>query len=723
MRLKVLLPLPLDGPYDYLLPADLVCAPGDFVRVPLGRREVIGVVWPASEPSATAPGMDPARLKPLSARLDAPPLPPVLLTFVDWVASYTLTPPGAVLALVMRARGALEPPRRRTAYLAGAAPPARLTPARRRVLEVLQDGLPRTAAELAHEAGTGAGVIKGLAAAGTLIAVSRPVDLPFPVPEGDFNPPTLSRHQADAAAVLKQALEQARFHVAVLDGVTGAGKTETYFEAIAGALQAGRQSLILLPEIALTLQFLERFTARFGCPPATWHSGMSAGARRRTWRAVAEGRARVVVGARSALFLPFNALGLIIVDEEHDPAFKQEEGVIYHARDMAVVRASLGKFPIILSSATPSLETLVNIRQGRYRRLELPRRHGGAALPKIDAVDMRRDKPEPGCWLSPPLVAALQANFAAGEQALLFLNRRGYAPLTLCRQCGHRMKSPDSSSWLVEHRALNRLVCHHSGFSMAKPKVCPACGAADSLVGCGPGVERVAEEAARLFPDVEIAVMSSDTVHNPAHAQDILERMTKGRIDLLIGTQMIAKGHHFPGLTLVGVVDADLGLGGGDLRAAERTFQLLVQVAGRAGRERRAGRVLLQSYMPDHEVMDALVKGDRQAFIQAETQERAALGLPPFGRLAALILSAKQESAVTATARALARTAPAAPGITVLGPAPAPFALLRGRHRQRFLIKAARDRNLQAYLTAWLNAVKIPSNVRLQVDIDPYSFL
>ncbi len=723
MRIQVLIPLPLDGPYDYLVPTGMICAPGDFVTVPLGRRQVTGVVWRAAADREAPPKLDPAKLKSVTARLDAPPLAPVLMSFVDWVAAYTLAPPGSVLALVIRAPDALEPPRLRTAYLAGAAPPARLTPARQRVLDVLLDGLPRTAAELAQEAGVGSGVVKGLAAANALTTVSRPVDLPFPEPVADFVELKLSPHQADAAKAMRAAVAEAQFSVTLLDGVTGSGKTETYFEAIAAALESGKQTLILLPEIALTVQFLDRFAARFGCLPAVWHSEISKAMRRSTWRAVATGRVRVVVGARSALFLPFPDLGLIIVDEEHEQAFKQEEGVIYHARDMAVVRASLGKLPIILSSATPSLETLTNVHQGRYRRLVLPRRHAGATLPTIEAVDMRRDKPEAGSWLSPPLVTALRQNLTKGEQAMLFLNRRGYAPLTLCRHCGHRMKSPDSSSWLVEHRSLNQLVCHHSGFSMPKPKACPACGAEDSLVGCGPGVERVAEEAARLFPDAQITVMSSDTVRSPGQAQDILERMNRGEIDLLIGTQMIAKGHHFPGLTLVGVVDADLGLGGGDLRAAERTFQLLAQVAGRAGRDQRPGRVLLQTYMPDHEVMEALVAGDRDVFFEAESHERAALGLPPFGRLAAVILSGPDAGGVERAGRALARAAPLAKGVNVLGPAPAPFALLRGRHRHRLLIKTARSINLQAYLTAWLSQVAPPSNVRVTIDIDPYSFL
>ena len=723
MRIQVLIPLPLDGPYDYLIPKGMTCAPGDFVRVPLGRREVTGVVWPVTAQDEPTQELPLAKLKSITARLDAPPLAAVLIRFVDWVASYTLTPPGSVLALVMRVPQALEPPKMRPVYRAGAVIPGHLTPARQRVLTVLSDGVPRTAADLSQQARVSSSVIKALAAADALTTIMQPIDLPFPEPKADFHTLSLSPHQSDAARALRAAVTEDCFSATLLDGVTGSGKTETYFEAISAALESGKQSLILLPEIALSVQFLDRFAARFGCQPAIWHSDISPAKRRSTWRAVASGQVRVIVGARSSLFLPFYDLGLIIVDEEHEQAFKQEEGVIYHARDMAVVRASLGGFPIILSSATPSLETITNVNQGRYQRLVLPNRHGGATMPVMEAIDLRRDKPEKGRWLSPPLADALRHNFQAGEQAMLFLNRRGYAPLTLCRHCGHRMKSPDSSSWLVEHRARNELVCHHSGFSMPKPKACPACGTEDSLVGCGPGVERVFEEATQLFPQAAITVMSSDTVQSPSQAQDILERMTRGDIDLLIGTQMIAKGHHFPGLTLVGVVDADLGLGGGDLRAAERTFQILAQVAGRAGRDQRQGRVLLQTYMPDHEVMEALVAGDRDSFLAAESHDREALGLPPFGRLAALIISGVKQGDVERTAQHLARCAPVTENVTVLGPAPAPFALLRGRHRHRLLVKSARNINLQAYLTTWLSQIAPPSSVRVAVDIDPYNFL
>jgi len=719
---SVLLPLPLVGAYDYRTAADLRLERGDFVVVPLGKREVIGVVWGEGRGDVGR-----AKLRDVIARLEAPPLPEVLCRFVEWVAQYTMSPAGAVLAMAMRVPAALEPPRgiaawRRSddsALLAG----LRLTPERQRVLDVLADGPPRPTAELAREAGVGVGVVKALAAARALLQVELPPPPAFERPDPECAGPTLSAAQADAASALANKVASGGFSVTALDGVTGAGKTEVYFEAVAQALRGGRQALVLLPEIALGAQWLDRFTARFGVRPAQWHSDLTMAERRVAWRAIARGEARVVVGARSALFLPYPELGLIVVDEEHDAAYKQEDGVIYQARDMAVVRARLTDIPIVLVSATPSLETVQNVTSGRYAALHLPDRHGGAQLPLISAIDLRADKPPRQSWLSPTLRQALSETLAAGEQALLFLNRRGYAPLTLCRACGHRLQCPRCTAWLVEHRLVGRLQCHHCGFQVPFPTSCPSCKAEGMLAACGPGVERLSEEVAALLPAARTAMMTSDTITGPLAATELIRRVQDHAVDLLIGTQMIAKGHHFPMLTLVGVVDADLGLHGGDLRAAERTYQLLHQVAGRAGRADRPGRVLLQTFEPDHPVMQALVAGDRDRFLASEAADRCSAGMPPFGRLAALILAGPEAETVDGAARTLARTAPRGDGVEVLGPAPAPLAILRGRHRRRFLLKCRRDIAPQPLLRSWLGPVKLPASVRLQIDIDPYSFL
>ncbi|MBR9972378.1 primosomal protein N' [Magnetospirillum sulfuroxidans] len=724
-RVAVLLPLPLAGLYDYLAGAHHL-HPGDFVVVPLGRREVVGVVWGEGTDAVAA-----AKLRPVTRRLECPPLPEVSRKFVDWVAGYTLAPPGAVLRMSMSVPAALEPVRDLVACRVAATPPAfKLTEARRRVLAVAAALPPLVAADLAREAGVGPAVIKGLFEAGALEPVPQAPPPPFAHPDPDHPGPVLSVGQRAAADHLCEAVAGG-FSVAVIDGVTGSGKTEVYFEAIAAALAAGRQSLILLPEIALSAQWLERFRRRFGTLPAQWHSELSDAKRRDTWRAVAAGTAKVVVGARSALFLPYKELGLVVVDEEHDAGFKQEEGVAYHARDMAVVRGQLGGCPVVLASATPSMETVTNIAAGRYTRLHLPDRHAGALLPEIGLIDLRRHPPPRGFWLSPLLVAAVEETLAAGEQAMLFLNRRGYAPLTLCRKCGHRLQCPHCTAWLVEHRyghggeagGTGRLVCHHCGHHVRPPTACPECGAEDSFAACGPGVERIAEEAAHRFPAARIALMASDTVAGPQAAADLIGKIADHQIDLLIGTQIVAKGYHFPMLTLVGIVDADLGLDGGDLRAGERTHQLLSQVAGRAGRAERPGRVLLQTFQPSHPVMAALAEGDRDAFVATEAEARRAAGMPPFGRLAALIVSGPEAAALDDFTRKLARAAPRLEGFQVIGPAPAPLALLRGRHRRRFLIKARRDVALHAPLRKWLESAPPPHGIRVQVDIDPYGFL
>src|SRR5215469_4512687 len=724
-RVSVLLPLPLAGAYDYRVTNGVCVAVGDFVRVPLGRRRVAGVVW-----GPDRAGVAETKLKPIAETLAVPPLHDELRRFVDWVANYTLTAPGAVLRMTMSVPDALEPLRAITGYEISDAgrralndAGSRLTPQRRRVLELAVEGGAATAADLAHRAACGPGVVKAMGAAGLLAPVSLPASLPPPAPDWRLPGPPLSSAQELAAAELVGKVKSGGFGVTVLDGVTGSGKTEVYFAAIAAALERGRQALVLLPEIALSTQLLKRFADRFGAPPALWHSDLGQAQRRATWRHVADGQARVVVGARSALFLPFRELGLIVVDEEHDASFKQEDGVIYQARDMAVVRASLAQLPIVLVSATPSLETTINAQSGRYTRLHLPARHGAARLPEIRVVDLRKQKPERQRFLSPPLVQALGETLAVNEQAMLFLNRRGYAPLTLCRECGHRLQCPNCTAWLIEHRRTGGLQCHHCGYATAMPPACPNCGATGSFAACGPGVERLAEEVAQRFPNARVALMASDTLSGPRAMTELLERVERHAVDVLIGTQVMAKGHHFPMLTLVGVVDADLGLSGGDLRAAERTFQLLHQVAGRAGRAERPGTVLLQTYMPEHPVMRALASDDRDGFLAAEAESRREGNWPPFGRLAAIIVSAPDADSADRAARAFARQAPHVEGIEVLGPAPAPLAMLRGRHRRRFLVKAQRTVLLQSTLRVWLDAVKVPAAIRVQVDVDPYSFI
>jgi primosomal protein N' (replication factor Y) len=715
----VLLPLALFQAYDYLVPIGLTLVRGDIVTVPLGRRSVTGIVW-----GDGAGDVAPEKLKEVTARLDMPPLPAITCDFVDWVAQYTMAPVGAVLRMAISVPDALEPERALKAWQLGdiaaaQTAGAKLTAARQRVVDVLKASPPLPPTELARLAAVSAGVVAEMGKVGLLQSVPLALKRPFGMPDADAAGPNLSGAQQRAADDLSTLAPG----VTLIDGVTGSGKTEVYFEAIAATLRAGRQALVMVPEIALTPQWLTRFEARFGALPAQWHSELTGLERRLTWRAALDGSAKVVVGARSALFLPYRDLGLIIVDEEHESAFKQEDGVIYQARDMAVVRGHLAKIPVILASATPSLETIVNVETGRYRAAHLPDRHGGATLPSIETIDLRVDKPARQSWIAPRLKAEIEQTLADGNQALLFLNRRGYAPLTLCRTCGHRMQCPRCTAWLVEHRFHQKLMCHHCGFDSPMPPSCPACQSEGSFAACGPGVERLAEEAEALFPDARRLVLTSDTVTGPTKAEALMRMVAEREVDLVIGTQIIAKGHNFPHLTLVGVVDADLGLHGGDLRAAERTYQLMSQVAGRAGRGEKPGRVYLQTYDPDRAVMEALKSGDRDSFLAAEADDRRQSGMPPFGRLAALILSSRDQAAVNAKAQELARSAPHRDGVMVLGPAPAPLALLRGRHRLRFLLKTRRDIAPQGVLKSWLRGHKFPGDLRLQIDIDPYSFM
>jgi primosomal protein N' (replication factor Y) len=720
-RARVLLLNPALGPLDYRVDREHEVQPGSIVRAPLGPREWAGVVWePERMPSDAEVGDN--RLRPLLGVYDMPPLGAPLRRLIEWTADYYLAPPASVLRMALASASALDAAPTIVEYRATGHVPGRMTAQREQALERIgeRQGLVR---ELATIAGVSEGVIRGLVKSGAIEAVEVRVDDPYVAPDPDHGPPDLSPAQAAAAATLADAVKAHDFAPFLLDGVTGSGKTEVYFEAVAEAIRQDRQTLVLLPEIALTEPFLKRFAARFGHAPVAWHSDLRQSQRRRAWQAIASGEAKVVVGARSALFLPYRRLGLIVVDEAHETSFKQEDGVMYHARDVAVMRGRFEQVPVILASATPAIETRQQVALGRYAELKLPARHGGAQLPEIEAIDLTADPPARGRWLAPTLVKAIQETLEREEQVLLFLNRRGYAPLTLCRHCGHRFQCPNCTAWMVEHRLMARLACHHCGHVMPPPRACPECSEEDSLVACGPGVERIADEVAALFPDAKAAIVTSDTIWSPAKAAEFVARMEAHDIDIVIGTQLITKGYHFPDLTLVGVVDADLGLSGGDLRAAERSFQQIAQVAGRAGRGAKPGHVLVQTHEPRAPVIRALVSGDAESFYAAETEARRMAGAPPFGRYAAIIVSSEKLEEAAETARLIGRTAPHVEGMHVYGPAPAPLAMLRGRHRQRLLVHAKRALDVQDVIREWLGGLDWPRGVRVAVDVDPYSFL
>ncbi len=716
----VLTTQPLGRVLDYRAPEG-GCALGAFVEVPLGPRKVMGVVW-----SDGQGGYDESKVRSVIRVLDAPPMRDEMREFLIRAGDYTLTPMTAMLRLATRAPGLSDPPSMRKVYRLGEAEPDRMTDARRRVIAVLEEfgGLSFTLKELAEQAGVTSSVIKGLVKQHVVMEVDTPRDVPFQRLDPDKGGVDLTDDQAEAATELRAKAQAGAYSTTLLRGVTGSGKTEVYLEAVAETLRQGRQALVLLPEIALTAEFITRVEARFGARPAEWHSGATMTERRRIWKMAGQGGCQVVVGARSALFLPFQDLGLIVVDEEHDSSYKQEEGVLYNARDMAVLRASLCGAQVVLASATPSLESWTNAEAGKYTRLDLTARFGEALMPDMAAIDMRLENLPSNRWISPTLERAVNARVSQGEQALLFLNRRGYAPVTICRACGHQIGCDHCDARMVEHRFLKRLMCHQCGETMPIPEVCPACGVEGKLAAVGPGVERLTEEAQALFPNARIATLSSDLFGSARALKDQIAQIAAGEADIIIGTQLVAKGHNFPLLTLVGVIDADLGLQGSDLRAAERTFQLMRQVAGRAGRADKPGRALLQTFQPEHPVIRAILSGDEVGFWTAEAREREQAGVPPYGRMAGIVLSSTDMQEAFDIGTQLARNdAPLrAAGAQVFGPAPAPIARVRGRHRVRLLVKAPKGVALQPALARWIAPVRGSSQFRLSVDIDPQSF-
>ncbi|MFV0332700.1 MAG: primosomal protein N' [Tropicimonas sp.] len=716
----VLTTQPIDRLLDYAAPEG-GCDTGDFVEVPLGPRKVLGVVWGEGQ------GGYAGRLRAIGRVLDVPPMRAEMRDFLGRVADYTLTPMPLMLRMASRAPGLSDPPSMRLVYRRGGGQPDRMTDARKRVIAVLEEygGLAFTLSELSATAGVTNSVIRGLVKQGVVTEEETPRDLPYPPLEHGRAGVPLSEAQAAAAAALRAAVARGAYGTTLLKGVTGAGKTEVYLEAVAECIGQGRQALVLLPEIALTGEFLTRVEARFGARPAEWHSGVTLTERRRAWKMVAEGGAEMVVGARSALFLPFRDLGLIVVDEEHDGSYKQEDSVFYNARDMAVLRASLCDAQVILASATPSLESWANAQAGKYARLDLDARFGAAEMPEMRAIDMRAEKLPASRWISETLARAVEARMEAGEQALLFLNRRGYAPVTVCRACGHQIGCDHCDARMVEHRFQKRLICHQCGESKPMPEVCPSCGVEGRLAPVGPGVERLAEEVAERFPQARVAVLSSDLFGSARALKAKIGEIAQGGADIVIGTQLVAKGHNFPLLTLVGVIDADLGLQGTDLRAAERSFQLVRQVAGRAGRTaERRGVAMLQTHQPEHPVIRAILSGDEEGFWSTEAGQRQEAGMPPYGRLAGVILSSPELAEVFAFGGELARRdGPLREvGAQVFGPAPAPIARVRGRHRVRLLIKAGKGVPLQGAIARWLAPIAKPPGLRLSVDIDPQSF-
>lgn len=723
----VLLPLPFNDVFDYQTDDNITLALGQLVVVPFGREEMVGVIWKKGQTAEIAP----ERIKNIKQILDLPKISKSLMSFITKTAEYNLATAGMVLKMVLGQKTNQLPKQKVTLYglmiknenLQG----IRITEARQAVFDFLDDGKEAEKEDIINATGVSQAIISSMIKNGFLYKHEVLINEEAEEQKVNLSKQTVLTDEQQAAADILVKKVGSGFSATLLDGVTGSGKTEVYFEAVAEALKEGKQVLVLVPEISLTAQWLRRFEMRFGVTPFIWHSEVGVKDKAKTWKAVALNRAKVIVGARSALFLPFADLGIIVVDESHDHSFKQESLVVYQGRDMAVLRAHLEKIPVILSTATPDLETIVNCEEGKYDCVKLRKRYAKAVLPEIKIIDIKKDKPQKGDWgisfIAPTLVNEIEANLQRGEQTMLFLNRRGYAPLLICRDCGHRMQCPHCTAWLSEHRSTSELVCHHCGFTMRTPKLCPECHSEDGLTACGPGVERIAEEVKHRFPKARTAILSSDITANYKAISDVIRRTADKEVDILIGTQILAKGHNFPDLTLVGVIDADLGLMGTDLRCSEQTFQLLAQVAGRAGRGHKKGEVYLQTLYPDNLILQAVIEHNREKFIELEKNARRFLKMPPYGKLAAIIVSSTHPKAAEAAAYALGRCAPNTDLIQTLGPAPAPMALLRGRYRYRLLLKTAKNINIQDIIKKWLNMVSVKSNVRIDVDINPYSFM
>ena len=737
-EVAVLVSGPFNEPFDYSVASkkDGVCV-GQVVLVPFGKRKNVGII--VGEGTRTIPE---EKLKRIEEIYEINPIPQPSIELINFLANWYCVYKGLVLKMVLSPVEAITSSEYRKVYKSKFQDSDeieeinkyKITSKRKLILDFLFKSKQAVFQEdLIDNTGVSKSILKDMTKKNLIVEelVKKQAYSNLKVPnynkiKFEINK-LLNSEQKNAVEKINVSIKKKKPDCFLLDGVPGSGKTETYFQTVKTCLDEGKQILILLPEISLTPDWEKRFHQSFSFAPLVWHSGITKTKKKQIWLSALNSSAGVIVGARSALMLPILNLGLIIVDEEHDPAFKQEEGVRYNARDMAIYKAIRSSVPIVLASATPSLETYHNMKIGKYIHLTLPKRATGAALPDIKLIDLKANTPERGKWISSVLTNEIKSKLDNREQSLLFLNRRGYAPLTICNSCGNKIKCVNCETWLVEHRSQNTLVCHHCGYTKRISNTCDICGAEGQIKACGPGVERIEEEINQLFPEAKLTVLSSDTMKSQKTLVKTLEKIKNNKVDIIIGTQMIAKGHDFPYLKLVGIIDSDVGLSGGDLRASERSFQLLQQVSGRSGRhsidELDKGVVFLQTYDNENPIIRAIAKNNRDDFFEKELSSRKNANMPPFGRLAAIILSSKYERKLDGFASELLRVAPLFKNVKIFGPAPAPLYFLRGKYRRRFLIKSDKTVNIQDVLLNWTNKIKTPHNVKLTIDIDPFSFM
>lgn len=711
--------------YDYRLtvPAEI----GTFVAVRVMNRLCVGIVWGIGDS-----GLAESKIKDVSVVYNAK----ISVSDMQWLlrmSEWTLIPMGMVLRLIVNIPDAFSPPRMEQLYSCNFDAGIRLTQSRQAVLDAFasNDNDPMTVSDIQNIARVSSAVVRTMVKNGGLIPTAqreKSVE-DYLYNYRDLGNIVLNQEQQAAADVIGDAIEKSGFSVFLVDGITGSGKTQVYFDAAWRAYQYGHSVLLMMPEIALTAQFMSRFESRFGAPPVVWHSNLTAARRREIWRGVLSGKIKMVVGTRSALFLPWQDLGLIVIDEEHDTSYKQEDMGNYHARDMAILRAKISGFPVVLASATPSAETLENVNLAKYKHLKLTSRFGGAKLPEITTIDLRENRPmsylvndvEQTGFLSPQLCSAIEETLAAQHQVMLFINRRGFAPIVQCKKCGWIATCSECSVGMTYHKRVGKLLCHMCGRTATLMRVCPDCGADVTMRGVG--LEKIQEELQVRFPNVRSALVSSDVITSRQVLERLVAQIEQGDIDVVIGTQILAKGHHFPNLTLVGVVDSDMGLFGTDFRAAEHTFQQLFQVAGRAGRGEYAGRVLLQTYQPNHPVLMAICSGDRDGFMNADMSARRVAQMPPYGMLVAVVIEGEKESVLQRYCNDLAAAAPIVHGAKIMGPIAAQVYQIRNWYRMRFLVAGAVNMALQPVIVRWLAKVKQPANVRVKIDVNPINFM
>lgn len=715
----VLLPNPQNSGYDYRLP--FTAKLGDYISVPMRNSEQIGlIVGPGS-----ATDLDASKIRNAFKLFDIPGMSDLDIKWLYKMSEYTMLKPGAILKLILNVPDAFLPKKMETLY-SWSGNVDRMTEQRIAVSDAFlanpNESLSET--DIKNISGVSTSVVRGLIQSGALIPTGSNVIETF----------TPHEYKTDGGHKLNDEQLSASssvninhgFLVHLLDGVTGSGKTQVYFDIVARAYASGKSVLIMMPEIALTAQFMNRFTERFGSAPIVWHSNLSSASRRNIWQNVSNGKIKMVIGTRSALFLPWQNLGLIIVDEEHDTSYKQEDMGSYHARDMAILRAHINSFPVVLASATPSAETIHKVQIGAYSVSHLHSRFGGATMPKIELIDLRQNSPAPinnqRTWLTEPLVLAMEQTLAKRQQSMLFINRRGYAPITVCQKCGHNINCPDCSIGMVYHQKTGKLQCHYCGNSAPVPTKCPNCGTENLMTHTGVGIERIRDEVIARFPFARVAILSSDLIVSPQSLERIISEIENHEIDIIIGTQILAKGHHFPNLTLVGVIDADMGLFGTDFRSHEKTFQQLYQVSGRSGRAEHPGRVLIQTYQPEHPVLIAIANNDRDGLMKNDLKNRLAASMPPFGQLISIIVECDDEKKLQSFCQKLSDITPIANGVSILGPMPAPMYKIRSWYRMRFLVTGGEKSKLQPIVEHWLNKIKIPHDIRLKIDVNPQSF-